>query len=150
MKKIILSLVFLGVVTLLSSFVNPILDEEYSLTITVDNLQNSDGVVQFTIYNKDGTIPDEHYENYYLQRTSEILNNSSVITFENLPQGTYAINILHDEDENGEIKKGWILPVEGIGFSNFESIGLMNRPNFSKASFELNCDLTRTITIVYM
>lgn len=150
MKKIILSLLVLGVFVLSSSFVNPISDEAYSLTITIDNLQNSDGVVQFTIYNKDGTIPDEHYENYYLQRTSEIVNNGSTITFENLPKGTYAINILHDEDENGEIKKGWILPVEGIGFSNFESIGLTNRPNFSKASFELDKDMTRKVTIVYM
>jgi uncharacterized protein (DUF2141 family) len=31
----------------------------------------------------------------------------------------YAINILHDEDNNGKIKKGFVLPKEGMGFSNY-------------------------------
>jgi uncharacterized protein (DUF2141 family) len=33
--------------------------------------------------------------------------------------------------------KDLILPKEGIGFSNYSSIGLTNRPNFKKASFDL-------------
>jgi uncharacterized protein (DUF2141 family) len=31
----------------------------------------------------------------------------------------FAINILHDEDNNGKIKKGIIFPGEGIGFFNY-------------------------------
>jgi uncharacterized protein (DUF2141 family) len=31
--------------------------------------------------------------------------------------------LLHDENKNGKIDKGFILPKEGIGFSNFQSIG---------------------------
>ena len=52
-------------------------------------------------------------------------------------KGNYAVNILHDENNNGKIDKGLILPKEGIGFSNYSSIGLTNRPNFKKANFEL-------------
>ena len=37
----------------------------YSLTVKVEKLQNSKGVVQFALYNKDGSIPDEDYKNYY-------------------------------------------------------------------------------------
>jgi uncharacterized protein (DUF2141 family) len=37
----------------------------YSLTIDVKNLRNAKGIVQFALYNKDGSIPDEDYENYY-------------------------------------------------------------------------------------
>lgn len=48
----------------------------------------------------------------------------------------YAVNILHDENANGKIDKGFILPKEGIGFSNYSSVGPMNRPNFSKALLE--------------
>jgi len=122
----------------------------YSLSIEVMDLQNSDGVVQFTIYNEDGSIPDEHYEKYFLQLKAEIIDNTSNITFENLPKGNYAVNILHDEDKDGEIDKGWILPIEGIGFSNFESINPMNRPSFKKAKFELSSDKTIEIKIIYM
>lgn len=45
----------------LSSFNNQ-KGETYSLTVEVNNLQNSKGVVQFALYNKDGTIPDEEYK----------------------------------------------------------------------------------------
>ncbi len=60
------------------------------------------------------------------------------------------MNILHDENNNGKIDKGLLLPKEGIGFSNYQSIGLKNRPNFSKASFELNTDKTISVRIIYM
>ncbi|MDI1353782.1 MAG: DUF2141 domain-containing protein [bacterium] len=77
-------------------------------------------------------------------------DGTSKVTFSNLPQGRYAVNILHDENENGEIDKGFILPIEGIGFSNYNSIGLTNRPNFSKASFDLNCNKKLAIKIIYL
>ena len=60
------------------------------------------------------------------------------------------MNILHDENNNSMIDKGLLLPKEGIGFSNYQTIGLRNRPNFSKASFELNADKTVEIKVIYM
>lgn len=122
----------------------------FSLTVTVDGLRNSKGVIQFSLYNKDRTIPDEEYEKYYKQGIGKISNGSSSIVFSNLPKGKYAVNILHDENSNGKIDKGFILPIEGIGFSNFHSIGLMNRPNFIKASFELISNNERHINIIYL
>ena len=38
---------------------------------------------------------------------------------------------------------------EGVGFSNYESIGMRNRPKFSKASFELNANISKSISIIY-
>lgn len=111
--------------------------ETYSLTVDVKNLRNAKGVVQFALYNKDGSIPDEDYENYYKILYAEIVNGSSTITFINILPRKYAVNILHDENENGKIDKGFFLPIEGIGFSNFQTIGFSNRPNFTKASFEI-------------
>ncbi|MFT4851618.1 MAG: hypothetical protein ACI83B_004185 [Sediminicola sp.] len=121
-----------------------------SLTVTVDNLRNTTGNVQFALYNDDGSIPDEKYKKYNKKLTSEIVNHSSTITFKNLPIGKYAVNILHDEDMDSEIDKGWILPIEGIGFSNFQSISLSNRPNFLKASFILKEDTLINVKVIYM
>lgn len=134
---------------ILSSF-NYQKGETYSLTVEVKELQNSKGVVQFSLYNKDGTIPDEHYKKYCKILKEKIQNGTSSVTFSNLPIGKYAINILHDENENGEIDKGFILPIEGIGFSNYKSVGLTNRPNFKKASFDLNSNKLITVKIIYM
>ena len=138
------------VLIMCSSFINEQHKETYSLTITVKELRNLKGHVQFTIYNKDKSIPDEKFEGYYLMKTGVIDNNSEArVTFKNLPKGKYAVNILHDENKDGKIDKGWVLPTEGVGFSNFESIGLRNRPKFSKASFELDKDKTVAVKIIY-
>lgn len=122
----------------------------FTLTVEIENLRNSKGEVQFALYNTDGSIPDEHYKNYFKIDKSRIENGRAEITFSNLPKGIYAINILHDENKNGKIDKGFILPKEGIGFSNYSSIGLTNRPNFKKASFELNQNKTIKVKVIYM
>ncbi|NOQ73388.1 MAG: DUF2141 domain-containing protein [Crocinitomix sp.] len=120
------------------------------IMVHVDGLRNSTGNVQFTLYNKEGSIPDEHYENYYRQKDGVIQDGEAKVIFENIPKGNYALNILHDEDMNGKIKKGWILPTEGIGFTNYSSIGLGNRPNFEDASFPVDTNCYKKVKIIYM
>ena len=128
-------------------------EETYSLTIKVEGLRNSDGEVIFALYNKEGSIPDEKYENYFKMGSSKIDDKGSAsFTFTDLPQGSYAVNILHDENKNGKIDKKFMLPIpkEGVGFSNYESIGLSNKPKFSKASFLVKSDMKKVIKIIYM
>ena len=149
MKITIITLLAFALSLTLYSFAKPNA-KTLSLTIEVKNLRNEKGVVQFALYNKDDSIPDEDYENYYKIVKGEIVNGSSTITIENIPSGKYAVNILHDENKNGKIDKGFILPIEGIGFSNFRSIGLTNRPNFSKASFELKENKSINVKVIYM
>lgn len=143
-------IILLFLTVALFSFKNKAKQKTYSLTVSVENLRNSKGVVKFSLYNKDGTIPDEKFKKFFQQKDGEIIENASTVTFTDLPEGRYAVNILHDEDENGKIKKGFFLPVEGVGFSNYESIGLSNRPKFSKASFLLNSDKEISVKIIYM
>ena len=145
-KKILI----LVVMTIFMSSNAQNIEKTYSLTIIVKDLRNSNGVLQFAIYNKEGSIPDEKYKKYYKKEIAVINNNSATITFNNLPKGIYAINILHDENENGKIDKKFIMPKEGIGFSNYESIGITNRPKFSKASFQLTSNTTKTIKVIYL
>ena len=121
----------------------------FSLTVETNNLKNDQGTVVFALYNKEDAIPDEHYKKYYKKMIGKIENLAASVTFEDLPAGKYAVNVLHDEDNNGKIKKGLILPKEGIGFSNFKSIGLGNKPNFKKASFELNADKSVVVKMIY-
>ena len=106
--------------------------------------------MQFALYNKEGSIPDEDFKKCYKILKANIVNGSSTITFHGITSGKYAVNILHDENNNGKIDKGFLLPKEGIGFSNFQTIGLSNRPSFLKASFDFNSDKIIKVTIVYM
>lgn len=150
MKNYIKIILGIGMLAILTSFQTTPFESTFSLTIKVNDLRNSKGVVQFALYNKDGSIPDQKYEFYYKIATSAIDNRSASHTFSNLPKGKYAINILHDENENGKIDKGMFLPKEGIGFSNYEKINLTHRPNFSNASFDFNKDTTKIIKIIYL
>lgn len=120
-----------------------------SLQVYVDDLRNTKGVVQVAIYSQDGTIPDEKYQHHFRLKTGRIIDNSATITFDNLPHGQYAINILHDENTNGQVDKGFVLPKEGIGFSNYSQINLTNRPNFKDASFDFSGDMIKKVTVIY-
>ncbi len=124
-------------------------DSSYTLTVQVDGLRNSTGVVQFSLYNKDGSIPDEHFTHYLLQQKSSIENQTASVVFNNLPKGHYAVNILHDENLDGKIDKGFVLPKEGIGFSNFDSIGFRHKPNFKKAQFLLDTNKFVKVKVIY-
>lgn len=122
----------------------------FSLTVDVHGLRNNEGSVVITLYNREDAFPDEHYQKYVRKITVTIENGKAIGTFSNLPEGKYAVNILDDEDNDGKIKKGFILPKEGIGFSNYQSFDLGNRPKFSKASFMLENDMFIRIKVIYM
>ena len=146
-KSILIIQVFLLLV-MFSSFQKQ--EKTYPLTVKVMELRNSKGVVQFALYNTEDSFPDEHYKKYYRKLTAKIANGASTVTFENLPVGRYVVNILHDEDGDGKIKKGIILPKEGIGFSNFQSLKITNRPTFKKAAFDLDSQKSIEVDIIYM
>jgi uncharacterized protein (DUF2141 family) len=128
-------------------------EETYSLTVKAEGFRNSNGEVLFALYNKDGSIPDEKYEKYFKKGISQFNKDGlAYFTFTNLPKGSYAISVLHDENKNGKIDKKFLLPMpkEGIGFSNYETIGMSNRPNFLKASFMVKSNLEKVIKIIYL
>jgi uncharacterized protein (DUF2141 family) len=152
MKKIIKKVFIYPLLIGLFSFATTGQKGNYSLNINVENLRNSKGVIQYALYNSEGSIPDEKYERYFRKGIAEINNERSTLTFNDLPAGKYAISILHDENKNGKIDKKFLLPIpiEGVGISNYQTIGFSNRPNFSKASFLVDSNMTIDVKIIYL
>src|SRR5690606_17683486 len=120
MKTSIFILLTVGLSFLLYSFSGN-QEETFSLTVKVEKLQNSKGVVQFVLYNKEGSIPDEDYKNYYRLEKAKIVNGKSEITFKNLPKGKYAENILQDENYKSKIDKGLIITKVSIAYITFNT-----------------------------
>lgn len=149
MKHYLISFLWLLLFIPFSSAVQAADDKGITLTVSVSDLRNSNGNVVFGLYNRKDAFPDEHYKKYYKILRGKIVNSSSTVAFKDLPSGEYAVNILHDENNDGKIKKKFILPVEGIGFSNFESIGFSNKPTFEKAAFYLRKNTSIKVTIFY-
>jgi uncharacterized protein (DUF2141 family) len=108
-------------------------DELLTIKVSVDNVMNNNGKVIFSLHNQDTFMKTES-----LQRAeSNIENNKVEVTFENVAPGTYAIMVLHDENENYRMDfdtNG--MPIESYGMSNNPlSYG---PPQFSDAKFEVD------------
>ena len=68
--------------------------------------------------------------------------------FEEVPPGTYAMAVVHDENMNGKLDTGLLgIPTEGYGFSN-DAKALFSAPSFADASFRYDggsIDLTMSL-----
>jgi len=121
----------------------------FTLSVEVVGAKNTKGEVQFSLYNKDGTIPDKDMSRYFKIKRSKIKDGKAKVLFKDLSEGRYAVSIYHDQNNNHKIDQGFILPNEGVGLSNFETINLFNPPNFKAASFSLNQDKKIKIKLIY-
>ena len=62
---------------------------------------------------------------------------SVVLVFENVPEGFYALSVIHDANENGELDKTKLgIPKEGFAFSN-NVMGKKGPPSYDKAKFDV-------------
>jgi uncharacterized protein (DUF2141 family) len=123
--------------------------ELYTLTVQTKRLQNNKGEVQFSLYNKTGTIPDKMLNKYFKKKRVKIINGKAEVTFTELPKGRYAVSVYHDENNNHKIDKGFIMPTEAVGLSNFKNINFLHLPNFEDASFPLTQNGDVKIHMIY-
>lgn len=65
--------------------------------------------------------------------------SQETVTFTDLTPGTYAIKVMHDENDNDELDLGaYGIPAEGYGFSNNPQV--MREATFEEAAFEVGED----------
>ncbi|WP_111683581.1 DUF2141 domain-containing protein [Winogradskyella tangerina] len=115
----------------------------YSLTVQVKDADSNDGKMMIAVYNSESDFLDKTY----MGTQSDITNNSCVVTFENIPEGIYAVSIFHDENDNDKLDSNFIgIPKEDYGCSN-DAKGFMGPPKWKDAKFELKSDKTITITL---
>ena len=75
----------------------------------------------------------------------EVEGKSQNYTFDNLPEGEYALAIYQDENKNKILDKNILgIPTEIYGFSN-NARRNFSAPSFQEAKFKLNKDLQQTV-----
>ncbi len=69
----------------------------------------------------------------------EIRGGEAQLRFEDVPEGTYALVVFHDENDNGEIDHNFLhIPKEQLGFSRgFRPGVIAGMSSFEKLAFEL-------------
>jgi uncharacterized protein (DUF2141 family) len=143
MKKIFLSLILLFGITLVSLGQNAV--SKGVLTIKLTGFRNDKGLTCVSLFNNAKGYPGKYEQAYKITR-SVIKGNQATIEFSDLPFGTYAVSVLHEENSNNKMDTSFIgMPKEGMGASN-NPRGRLGPPTFNDAKFELNSD-SKTILI---
>jgi uncharacterized protein (DUF2141 family) len=107
-----------------------------TITLHVKTVRNSTGVVRFAIFASDNGWPDDKTKAI---RYGSLPANGGTVTFTvpDLPSGTYAIAVFHDENENHKVDRDLFgRPREGIGFANNPPIHF-SAPTWKQSSIQI-------------
>ncbi len=118
--------------------------------VTVLNIRNGVGTVDCALFDGPSGFPVDVLRSARRLVTMKVPTNEARCDFEDIPVGTYALVVLHDENMNGKLDTNWLgIPKEGYGFSN-DAKATLGAPSFPDASFVYDgATLEMTIDLHY-
>ena len=118
--------------------------------VKVLNIRNSAGTVDCALFDSPSGFPREFLLSATNVMIIKVRHTKARCDFEDIPPGTYALVVVHDENMNGKLDTNWLgLPKEGYGFSN-DVKPLLGVPSFDAASFQYDGGtLDLTISLHY-
>ena len=126
-------------------FATPIFAQTGTVIVEISGVENNTGIIRIGLYNSEGTFPT-YGENFKGAEPNANVTGVSY-TFTDIPIGTYAIAVWHDENENKEMDKNLFgAPTENYGFSR-NIYGSFGPPSFDEVSFKVNSDKKITLKI---
>ena len=111
---------------------------QHTLTIVAEGISSSEGYIGVGVYNTENTFlkDGKTFEGAFEQSKE----GNTTITIANLPEGTYAVSIFHDENGNEELDTNFIgVPKEDVAFSKGK-MKTFGPPSFDECSFKLTSD----------
>lgn len=120
-----------------------------TIEVCIDNIRSSDGTVGVALFNTKKGFPDKSER--AIKGKSVPAGKQCIVLFKNVPYGTYAVSVLHDENGNGKMDKAFLgIPKEGFGTSNNPKLK-MGPPSFSDSQFDLaEQKMTLNINMKYL
>ncbi len=126
-----MKLILAIIATTMLLITNSITAQNNTITATVVNVTSDSGKVGFALYNK------TNFRMKPLQgAASKIVNGKSVVVFENIEAGEYAVICYHDKNSNDKMDfqpNG--MPLEDYGASN--NVMNFGPPKFEDAKFTI-------------
>jgi len=142
MRNSIFTIVTLVLVFLMSGFAQA---QNVSLEVKMTGFKNDTGKVKVGLYDSEFSF----LKTIYKSAAVDIKSGTASVVFKDVPKGTYAISVYHDENSNGALdRNGFGIPTEGYGTSN-DAKGFMGPPSFEDAKFIVNANSKTSITIHY-
>ncbi len=118
---------------------------QHQLTIEVTGVANAKGNINIGIYTCDKSFlkSDQLYKGTIVKSEKGITSG----VFEDLPKGTYALAVFHDENGNAELDTNLFgIPKEPLGFS-FGKLKTFGPPSFEECSFSLDADMQISVSL---
>ncbi|MFO7529437.1 MAG: DUF2141 domain-containing protein [Marinobacter sp.] len=113
--------------------------------VNIPNIKNSTGTVACALFESPAGFPTEFLKSATHIMMMKIRDTKARCSFLDIPSGTYALAVIHDENMDGKLNTNFLgIPTEGYGFSSGAEAG-MSAPSFEAASFSYdgqNLDLT--------
>jgi len=114
-----------------------------TITVSIDDIKNNEGVVLIGLYDD----PANFLNKLMVGKAETIEDGRVIATFENVPDGVYAVSAFHDENEDGEFNMLLgIIPNESYGTSNGAK-GFFGPPKWEDAKFEVKNNEIKKINI---
>ncbi|TMM43982.1 DUF2141 domain-containing protein [Colwellia ponticola] len=119
------------------------------IQVTIPNIKNSTGAVACALFESSSGFPTEFLHSATNIVMIKIRDTQARCNFLDIPPGTYALAVIHDENKDGKLGTNFLgVPTEGYGFSNGAEAS-MSAPSFEAARFSYdgqNLDLTIRLT----
>jgi len=117
--------------------------KENILLVNFVGMKSDVGAIYIGLHNKE----DEFLKKRYKEAVVTFEGKIAKVSFEDLPNGEYAISAFHDENDNKKLDTNFIgIPKEPIGISN-DAKGFMGPPKYKDAKFVFTNKKEITITI---
>lgn len=102
--------------------------------INIEGLKSDKGELILAVFNN----KDSYLKEDFIHKKVKVDNRGkTIVTFDDLPVGEYAVSVIHDENQNGKLDKNMVgIPKESFGFSNV-SLGLFGPPSYDNTKFTL-------------
>jgi uncharacterized protein (DUF2141 family) len=119
------------------------------LTIGIAGLRNAHGVVLCALFRSADGYPNDRSKAARVTTTTPS-SGATHCEFPDVPRGTYAVGVLHDENKNGKMDTNFLgIPTEGYATSR-DARGTLGPPSFADARFDyLGGDVAMTVRMAY-
>lgn len=109
-----------------------ILNAQNSIEVEITNFASDKGVAQIGLFNTETSFLDKIYKG----KEVKIKGQKAVATFTDIPDGTYAISVFHDKNEDKKLNTFLGIPTENYGASN-NAPSKFGPPKWKDAKFEV-------------
>lgn len=120
--------------TIVISFISLVTLAQGTISVRVKDVETDIGKVIFMLFNDENEFSPTG--KVFKREKAKAKKGDVFYKFENIPLGTYALMVSHDENDNNVIDKNFVgFPKEPVGASYHTKFG---KPTFDKSKFRIS------------